>query len=228
MTTFTPQQIREQYHKLPPEVQDFIMSNETTDMIAAILEESNLTPEQSEEADTEILYAMYGLQSQETTVNNIVKISGKTLEDLGSLKPRLEDKIFKPIREMGGVMVAPTIMTPPQPQTTTPVPEKSNTFIITQETKKAVIQELAQRVENAKQQGAPSVPKIINSGLPMVEKGEVAHNVPPLPKTEAREINKVEIKVTSSTPIDTTGAQNKSQPVAKYTPGKDPYREPIE
>lgn len=95
--TFSRKQKIEAYKKLPPEVQDFVMSNETTELIENYLKETGLSEDQSISADSEILYAMYGLQTLSEAVENIAKLSGKNINDLVKLKKDLDNNILKNI-----------------------------------------------------------------------------------------------------------------------------------
>ena len=97
---FTKEQKKEAYKKLSPEVQDFVMSNETTELIENYLKEADLSEEQSTDADSEILYAMYGLQTLSGAIENIAKLSGKNINDLSKLKTDLDNNIFKNIPNM--------------------------------------------------------------------------------------------------------------------------------
>ncbi|MFZ2484610.1 MAG: hypothetical protein WAX80_01100 [Minisyncoccia bacterium] len=92
--TFAPQQIRESYKRLPPEIQDLIMSNETTELVAKSLREAGLNQDQENLADSEILYTMYCLQSLDEAISNITKLSGKDLNSLSKLKSVIQDNIL--------------------------------------------------------------------------------------------------------------------------------------
>ncbi len=94
---YTKTQTREAYKKLSPEVQSFIMDNETTDLISNYINQSGLVGDQANLADSEILYAMYGLQTLAIAIENISKISGKSMSDLSKLKTNLENNIFSKI-----------------------------------------------------------------------------------------------------------------------------------
>ncbi len=100
---FTREQIKQGYAKLSPEAQDFVMSNEITDLTDKILRESGLSEEQVNSADSEILYALYGLQTLDTAVSNIGKLSGK---DTTKLKGELQENIFSKYPESGKPGVA--------------------------------------------------------------------------------------------------------------------------
>lgn len=93
----TKEQKREAYRKLPSEIQDFIMDNETTEIISACLKEVGLSEDQTNLADSEILYSMLGLQSFSVAMNNIAQIAKRPIESLLKLKSNLEDKIFNNI-----------------------------------------------------------------------------------------------------------------------------------
>jgi hypothetical protein len=94
---FTREQKRSAYKKLPVEVQDFIMSNETTELITNYLNGAGLTEEQSILADSEILFAMFGLQTLTDAINNIAKTNNKQIENFLKLKDDLEKNIFREI-----------------------------------------------------------------------------------------------------------------------------------
>ncbi len=101
--TFTREQKNTAYKKLSPEVQSFIMDNETTELIESYLKEVSLSEEQSNSADTDILCAMYGLQTLTEAINSIAKLSNKKMEDLSKLKTNLEENIFSKIPNNKGV-----------------------------------------------------------------------------------------------------------------------------
>ncbi len=95
--TFTRTQRQEAYKKLSPEVQSFIMDNETTDLIENYLTQAGFSEDQSNLADSEILYAMYGLQTLSDAMKNIAKIVNKSVDDLFSLQTNLDAGIFRKI-----------------------------------------------------------------------------------------------------------------------------------
>ncbi|HEY0221105.1 MAG TPA: hypothetical protein VGC58_02685 [Candidatus Paceibacterota bacterium] len=95
--TFTKEQTREAYKNLSPEIQSFIMDNETTETVLSYFKECGLSDDQSNLADSEVLYSMYGLQTLQVSIENIAKLSGKKINDLSSLKTKLENNIFSKI-----------------------------------------------------------------------------------------------------------------------------------
>ena len=96
--TFTKEQIKLAYKNLSSEIQNFIMDNETTELIENNLKEVGLSEEQSVSADSEILYAMYGLQTSSEAMLNIAKLSNKNINELSQLKNNLENNIFSKIQ----------------------------------------------------------------------------------------------------------------------------------
>ncbi len=122
--TFTREQKKQAYEKLSPEVQDFVMSNETTELIGKLLRESGLSEDEEISADSEILYSLYGLQPLSIAIENIAKLSNRNLDNLSNLKMKLEDNVFGKIpqqKEADGVSVQkstqqPTIPQPPKPE----------------------------------------------------------------------------------------------------------------
>ena len=65
---YTREQKQSAYKRLPPEIQDLTMDNEVMDLIANTLVEAGLNEEQAALADSEILYAMYCLQSLDDAI----------------------------------------------------------------------------------------------------------------------------------------------------------------
>lgn len=95
---FSKEQRKTAYQKLSPEIQSFIMDTGTTELILNYLTETRLTEDQTESADSEILYAMYELQSLSDAINNIAKLSNRNINDFSILKTNLENNIFSKIK----------------------------------------------------------------------------------------------------------------------------------
>jgi hypothetical protein len=123
---FTREQKKEAYQKLSPKIQDFVMDNETTELISSFFDEIGFSEEQSNDADLEILFTMYGMQTLSEAINSIANLSGKNAEQLAGLKVKLEDNIFKNIDKLKNEPVIsetqqveeiePKLETPTQPQ----------------------------------------------------------------------------------------------------------------
>lgn len=177
--TFTREQRQIAYKKLPPETQDLIMSNETTELITDIIKEIGLSEDQANLADSEILYALFCLQSLDDAINNIAKLSNKNLNDLSKIKLAVQDNIL-------------------------------NKYKI----------DIKEFIETNKSEliASTSVPEIPPANLPMVEKGEVVHDVPHVELTTENQRPAVQEQLKKDTV---------SLPDYRYPDGKDPYREPL-
>lgn len=169
--SYTKEQKQSAYKKLPPEIQDLVMSNETTELITNAIKEIGLSEEQANLADSEILHTLFCLQSLDDTINNIAKLNNGGANDLLKLKSTIQDNILNKYK----IDIKEFIDT-----------NKSESIAPT------------------------SVPEIPPINLPMVERGEVAHDVPHVEHPP-------EIKPEPKAPL----------PDYRYPDGKDPYREPL-
>lgn len=104
--SYTRTQKKEAYSQLPPEVQNFIMDNETTDTISDLLKKAGVYEEQSDLADSEILNTLFGLQSPKTAVSNIAKICNKEISQLSGLEEDLNREVFSKVeKDLKGMWV---------------------------------------------------------------------------------------------------------------------------
>lgn len=92
--TFTLQQKKEAFEKLSDKDKGFIMDNDTTEKIGELLSTSGIDSGLVDFADSEILNAMYGLQTLDSAVDNISIAANINSEDLLLLKSKLNDYIF--------------------------------------------------------------------------------------------------------------------------------------
>ncbi|MDP2642012.1 MAG: hypothetical protein Q8P21_01840 [bacterium] len=190
------------------------MSNETAELIANYSKEAGLSEEQMDLADSEILYTLFGLQTLAVAINNISRLSNKSVEELSKLKSSLENNIFNKHKELGSI--------------------KEDVFVIAPENKEGALKQLDQKVTD-NQNVATLVPEVPPANLPMIEKGEVAHDVPRIqpttnpPSPEATEGQDDQPFDLAQGKQPTTEKLKPSVPVPdyKYPNGKDPYREPM-
>lgn len=96
--SFNLQQKKVAFEKLSPSEQTFVMDNDTTEQIAEYLKQSGLDVKQINLADSEVLNAMYGLQTLDAAIENITKVSKKSGDELTILKSKLEENIFSKIQ----------------------------------------------------------------------------------------------------------------------------------
>src|SRR5688572_33357372 len=99
--TFNREQKQVAYKKLPPEVRDFIMSNETANLIADSISKLGLSGDRAISADSEILYALLGLQTLSTAISNIAKLNNKNVGDLAIFTSEIENNLFSKYKEFG-------------------------------------------------------------------------------------------------------------------------------
>jgi hypothetical protein len=92
--TFTLQQKKEAFEKLSDKDKGFIMDNDTTERIGELLSKSGMNSGLLDFADSEILNAMYGLQTLDGAIDNISIAANINSEDLLLLKSKLNDYIF--------------------------------------------------------------------------------------------------------------------------------------
>lgn len=97
---FTSTQKKEAYKKLQDEVKDFVMDNETTELIDNLLVEAGLSEEERDLADTEIFNSMLELQGLESVIKNIAEITKKDGAEFENLKVNLQEKIFGEIEKI--------------------------------------------------------------------------------------------------------------------------------
>ena len=211
---FTKEQTREAYKKLSPEAQDFVVALDTTDLISSEIEKAGIMGDAADSADSEIIYAMFSLQTLDKAIENIAASTQKPIESLNPLKESLNKEIFSKLSELNSEAAL--------------VPE--GPVIITPETKDEALKQLSQ-VSIKKDEAAPeTAPKSEN--LPMVEAGEAAHDVPHVetsPIAEKVAQAKAPEPQTPITPAPRAPEKPKlSTPDYRYPGGKDPYREPIE
>ncbi|MDB5254103.1 MAG: hypothetical protein JWL80_169 [Parcubacteria group bacterium] len=94
---FTKEQKKAAYKKLPEEIQDLIMSNDTSEFVSLRLKEVGLSEVEAEEADSQILYAMLGLQNLVDAIRTIAEITKKPLDTYSKLSLDLQAEIFSKI-----------------------------------------------------------------------------------------------------------------------------------
>lgn len=171
--TYNQQQVKTAYKKLPPEIQELINSSDTMELIFTSLEKAGITnEEQVDSADSEILYAMYCLQTLDEAISHIASLSGKQESALRELKSTLNERV------LGEYEI------------------NIDDFI----TSNQAAQPVSPSVPEMAPQNLPVVEPAFAQGSVMVKNGEVAHDVPHVetPMPEAKPI--VPAKVQVATP----------------------------
>ncbi len=91
---FSKEQIRDAYQKLPSSTRNFVADFEITDKIDEFLGKMGFTEEVFDLSNSQILYAMYGLQTLDQAISDIASISGKNVSELSALRDNLQKGIF--------------------------------------------------------------------------------------------------------------------------------------
>ena len=205
---FTNIQLKQAYKKLSAEAQSFVMSNETTELIEKYLQDAKLSEEQENSADSEIWYALLGLQSLSEAIKNIAEANGKSVEDFGELERDLQYNIFDNIPEGGepaseATDTSESISEPTiSAITQTPAPIQSikkDPVKIEPQSFEQIILNQARAMQPARPVKQDEVGRIMNHELrSMGEKKEPPSNLP---------------------------IGNEQKPIHDYKQGEDPYRE---
>lgn len=231
----TQKLIDEQFLKLPKNFQEAISSIPWEKTIDETLSSISLTSEQKESAKRETILVIYGFDDPASYLKNLINEAGIPPKDALFIAEKASGNIFETLFNKAQEF------------------EKNKSddpVIITAETKKAVMQELSQRVEAARQGGASVKPKVLEIAPeihPMVKKGEVAHEVPhveiPVPEPKPAITPMPEPVIAEPIPEPTLQNPKPAEPTPQnpmpadkkpptpanrhYPDGLDPYREPL-
>lgn len=215
-------------------MQDFVTSGEIMELTALAVEEAHIVGEQTDLVDAEIYNAMLGLQPLSKALENISRITGKSSEELFTLRTVLENKIFNPHPELGILKKIEPVVITQENKAEALEDLEARVSVRPKEGKQEIIERLSKRVEDAKQ-GIVAARQERN--LPMIEKGENVHDVAPVAKAEERvvAINKVAPVTPRAAELQTPAPAIEVKPKIsvptpdyRYPAGRDPYREPIE
>lgn len=203
MENDTDKLIKEQLDTLPESLQRAIASVPWKTLVQQIGKENSLSTEQLESLERETMFIIYAFEPIEDYTANLMR----EIQIDESLATTIAEMINEKIFEVIALKVEGAEK------------EKSSNepIIITNETKVDAMKELNRRSEEIQKMQAPLV-EIRKDIHPMIEKGEVAHEVPhveqsfvpptPEPKSEVKPVTQV--------------------PDYRYPKGKDPYREPTD
>ncbi|KKT14414.1 MAG: hypothetical protein UW83_C0035G0003 [Parcubacteria group bacterium GW2011_GWD1_44_9] len=176
--------IEEQIRKLSPNLQRAINDVPWKALVQEIGKINALDTEQIASLEQETMFIIYAFESPKDYIANIMREVGISEDTALNIAESVADKIFNPILQKS---------------------EESEKTIKTESPAPV-------SVPPSSAQGFGRAMEIPPTILPMVEKGEVAHDVKPM--QPARQ--------------DLAGSQPKvSLPDYRYPDGKDPYREPL-
>lgn len=195
---FSKEQKKEAYNKLPLEIKDLLVSPQTIDLVSEALENAGITGRSSYEADSEILFSLYGLQTLDKAIENIAQISGKEINKLDNLKQSIQKNILDKYSVDINILI------------------KSNEDITHRKTS---VPEIAPEIHPMIEEGEKAH-DVVPQPAPVVQvekvemrkqEAENTHQEVEVPNEES------EIKVKPNLEFKNSG----------YPAGQDPYREPI-
>ncbi|MDO8569317.1 MAG: hypothetical protein Q7R89_00820 [bacterium] len=197
------QKINEVIEKSPQETKDLLFSDEIGQFLQDIAQQNNLDEETSFKLVDEVGYLILGLKERSSFKNTLGNI-GIPKTAVLSIIQEVSKKIFAELDKIETNKMEP-------PQNITPsIPNITNeSTITTSETKPEPVTKT-------------SVPEIPPTNLPMVEKGEVAHNVAPAVQPARQDL-------AGSHTVESKPEPKVKAPLPdyRYPDGQDPYREPL-
>lgn len=207
----TDKLIEEQWKTLPPNLQRAIDAVPWKALAQEIGKTNTLDAEQIVSLEQETMFIIYGFENPNDYVSNITKNIGISEEIAYTIAESVVAKIFDPILKKSEEKKAMA-------------EEPEGPIVITKETKKEALEELSRRSMKS-QNPLASVPEIAPSNLPMVEPGEVAHDVAHAVPEVGSKKQEVSMRENTSQEVK-TDSMKVSLPDYRYG-GADPYREPL-
>ncbi len=222
------EKVEKAIERAPQEVQELLFSEEVGKGLQEVAGSNNLDEEVTLAFVDEIVYIILGLKERSSLKDSLAHLKIPTPAAF-SIIQKVNETIFSQLDKIELSSPKPAqeeVVPKPIPIPPTPAPDP---IVITPENKESALKELDRRHEEVQQAEAakPKVPEILPINLPMVEVGEVAHDVPhqephitpltppaPTPTPVAR-------------PIEPVKTEEKKVETPHYAPGKDPYREPL-
>lgn len=97
---FTKEQKKSAYHKLPPEVQNFVLSNEVIESIENISQKNGLSAEQSDLLDSAVYEKLLGLKTKEELSSELITLLKSTPDKISEIIKDLESNIFSELQKI--------------------------------------------------------------------------------------------------------------------------------
>lgn len=199
----TDKLIAEQLRKLPSPLQKAIEVVPWKSSIKEIALSNNVPLDKIDAVEQETLVVVYEFDDPANYISNLVTQAGLEEGVAISIAETAAEKIFKKIYELADQNEAQEA----QKSVLSPGPIN----------KKEIAEQLAQRVQAAKQGGVRPAISIAPSNLPMAEKGKVAHDVPPLKPTVEKPVQP-EQKEVAKPNVQTDTQEAKTAPVLEKKP----------
>lgn len=239
MENNTDKLIQEQFDSLPTDIKEALGRIPWKDRVRDIAKRENLTPEQTESLETETMLILYGFEPADTYSSNLMSQVGLAEDQADRISDLVSNEIVADIEkqmEMIDALMPASASTTTQATPAAPKPKEETSYLnISPEI-------LAKQIK---------IPEIASENLPETLPGQVAHDVPHAEAPVAASRAPVQTpqptapipQAVPAVPADTAPqapasiveeklSQVVSAPVQpsapSYSPGKDPYREPIE
>ena len=223
------QLIKERLEILPPEVARAIESIPWLEKVKEIAQKHNLDEDETDAFTTETALVVLGVEPPPNYPENLADQVGLDDDVVVTIATEVDAKVLQPILD--------AVNNTQETKEQEPEKEKEPSItegpiVITHETKEEALKELSRRAEQNAEESKEVIP---SPNLPMIEPGEVAHDV--ASTTSVVGSKQYVVGKTVNTPIPKTVSINeikpeKPQPVPipdyRYPGGKDPYREPIQ
>lgn len=201
--------VEEQFNKLPRELQLAVNNVPWKSLIKEIVVSNNLSLEQIENVERETMFILYGFQNPNDYIRNLVEEAEISESIATTISQQVNEKILKQIASHITDNLKAPVQNPP--------------IATAQQTKEEIKKQLIDRREQAGQK--VTLPEIAPEIHPMVEEGEVAHDIAPAmsavssKKYEVREVEKKEENLPPKpTPTPTPPVQTPPTPPAPPTP----------
>lgn len=239
--SFTKEQVRAAYKNLPEKIKGVVTSPDISELILLTMKQAGLSEENVVQAEGEIFSSMLRLQTMDSAIDNIAKVTNISVEKFSEAKKRITQEIYNAYKEAGIKM---------EDAKETKQEILQDLLPSSGDTKEQIIKGLQTRRLNAQNdfitpttpEIRPPIPETQLANLPMVEpalaqgsvmvkKGEVAHEVPHIEPTTNPSTTFEGDPPARQDLVDLAGSTSNQSKVSlpdyRYEEGKDPYREPL-
>lgn len=200
--------IQDQFNKLPPQLQEALKSTPWKSMVNEISLLKTLSLAQVESIERETMFILYGFENPNDYAINIMREAEINEATATAIAEQVDEKILKVIAEK----IDDT---------------KGSVLRTLKESKEDAMRRLIDRREQTGQKA--SIPEIAPEIHPMIEKGEVAHTVPHVEQSAPIMPSPTPQPEIASPKPEVAPEKPKPAPsIPHYSPGQDPYREPLQ
>lgn len=222
---YSKELIQKIHRELPEELLDAIASEKTLEYIESIASKNQLSVEQMHKLSSVLTWKLMGLVNEgdfaskiETELGVSNDLATKITDDISkNILSEIPNEILKKQEE--GVKKVSELNSKEEP-----------VVITSQETKEEAMKRLMERQPKQEPQLTINNEQLTKEIYPMIEEGEIVHDVPHAESTiDNKQTTKEPQKATAQIPLnEPLKEEAPTQPSGpKYPDGKDPYREPL-